>query len=436
MTLRHACLLGVSRALTAALLTTRIAFAIETVGVEIDASGPRTLSDVSLDARSGGNATGVITRSTAAVTFTSNARVSVYHEGTHTKGVLATAESTVIFPPAAAAVGGGLNVLEIVQPNGLHAIALESDDFASISFRGRGFVDEAGNGDAIFARVFEHSNMHIDGLVAVKESGNGDTIGLLLAGFGETVWTGVFDLYEEGNGDAFLAVVRSSATADFSGVARVVSNGNGDTYGVRTDGSSKVSLSGDVDLRSSIDRDAVLFDLTDQSQVIFDGRIVASANGRFNSGNKDVAPISVSDDAQLSVVGGAIGFESARGRGDVPGGPLPVELHDVELRERARFSWSGGAIDVTSLGLHVAPTFLVADSSILTIAGRDFDRPLGEVLDTKGSISGVLLDGTPFAMNFDRGASATIRLVPELSTAAMMLVFAGLLLIGVRADRS
>ncbi len=53
------------------------------------------------------------------------------------------------------------------------------------------------------------------------------------------------------------------------------------------------------------------------------------------------------------------------------------------------------------------------DQSIIEIHGTDFNLPLGELGDALGRITGVLLDGTPISVDFEREVGATIRLIPE-----------------------
>ena len=70
------------------------------------------------------------------------------------------------------------------------------------------------------------------------------------------------------------------------------------------------------------------------------------------------------------------------------------------------------------------------DRSIIEIHGTNFDRPLGDLDEKIGRVSGVLLDGTPVTVDFERALSAKIRLIPEpdalLVAVAALATLAGL----------
>lgn len=404
-------------ALVVGLLFVKPAEAAGVVGLEVSSPGPSVVPDITLDlgfSSAGGDVTGLVTSGFAEASLNAGGRIRVrYQRNDDAIGVFATEQSSVVFPPTPGAVGGGLTVLDVFERAIGDAIALHSEEQAEISFRGRATVDGSTNGDTIVAKAAGNSRIILDGVVEATQGGNGDTIGLLLSENSRAVWTGMIDLSEEGNGETFLADVGGAATAILMGTGSIESNGNGDTFGVRAQGESHVTFNGDVAIRSSIHRDAILLDVSNESHVRFNGRLIAPANGNFNAGNKDISPIRMSDTAQLQIEGGELLFASARGRGVVNGGPQPVELRDIELRDQASLFWSGGTLEVTSLGSSVIPTFLVEDVASLTIRGSAFNRPLGEVSGLTGGISGVLLDGTPFAVNFERALTATIILVPE-----------------------
>lgn len=411
------------------------------VGRVINTPGPSIVSDIAVEGRE--SLIGLRTQSTAEATLTSNARISVrvLWNGSAV-GVDATEQSTVMFPKAPGTVGGGLTVVDVYERAIGNAVALRASLQATVNFRGRAFIDSETNGDAIFAQASDNANMVLDGAVQATQSGNGHIIiaqssgdsnlilagfaeatesgngniyGLLVSGNSQSTWMGVLNLTEHGNGAAILASVSGSVRAELSGVANVESNGNGVTFGVITHGQSHVTFDADVVLRSSEYRDAVLLDLAEASQVVFNGRLVAPTNGNFNPGNRDVPPISMSGNAELKLIGGELLFAAARGRGS-------VELSDLELSDHANLIWSGGLFKVASLGVDVAPTFLLENASTLTIIGRSFNYPLGEVLDLTGHISGVLSDGNPFTMNFERAFTSKILLVPEPHTILLLLL--------------
>ena len=80
-------------------------------------------------------------------------------------------------------------------------------------------------------------------------------------------------------------------------------------------------------------------------------------------------------------------------------------------------------IEGAAIGGHIE----ARDGATISIFGSGFDLPLGLVTATVGTIVGFLADGTPFAWDFVRDASASIVLAPEpASTAATVAALVAL----------
>ena len=93
---------------------------------------------------------------------------------------------------------------------------------------------------------------------------------------------------------------------------------------------------------------------------------------------------------------------------------------DVQLRGFATATLRGG---------QVFGDLYAWDQSLLEIRGSGFNLPFGDLGDAIGRITGVLLDGTPISIDFERAENATIRLVPEPG-AQLLAVIAVLTLSG------
>jgi hypothetical protein len=65
------------------------------------------------------------------------------------------------------------------------------------------------------------------------------------------------------------------------------------------------------------------------------------------------------------------------------------------------------------------------------LSGTGFNLPCGDITAISGTLTGTLLDGTPINNDVGRASTATIRLVPEPST-ALLLAFG---LVGIAAGR-
>ncbi len=81
---------------------------------------------------------------------------------------------------------------------------------------------------------------------------------------------------------------------------------------------------------------------------------------------------------------------------------------------------ASGAAHVTIRGGSVA-AIGARDTARVDLIGAGFNFPLGDVGDRSGTLTGTLADGTPLAASFERGADATIHLVPEPNAFAMTL---------------
>ena len=164
---------------------------------------------------------------------------------------------------------------------------------------------------------------------------------------------------------------------------------------------------------------------------VLHGTLSSSRNGSLTiSGGEMLRSVRVEGFSVLTLSGGAI-FGSAslpalqvsgNGVATVAGGAFHG---DIRGDSGARLRISGGELD--------GDLFAQGISS-MTIAGSSFNRPLGELSETEGSLSGILADGTPFSVDFARGATATITLVPEPSSA--LLLVAGLAGLGAIRKRS
>jgi hypothetical protein len=123
------------------------------------------------------------------------------------------------------------------------------------------------------------------------------------------------------------------------------------------------------------------------------GFSTAEIHGGIISG--DAGGVLLHDQSSLAVTGGEIFGVNAPGIGIGPGVEATVTI-------------TGGEISGS-------PEDLVNNSpmSRIRIVGRaeSFNRPLGEISDESGSLTGLFADGTPFDLSFFRGGSGVIELV-------------------------
>ncbi len=150
----------------------------------------------------------------------------------------------------------------------------------------------------------------------------------------------------------------------------------------------------------------------------------------------------LTDDAVFSYGAGQLHMSG----GNIAGG---MELHDdsvmtfsgginhggVFTSEQSRMTISGGTTEwgVQSDGNSVVtisggtlkghnnssrPKILAQDTAQILLLGDQFNYPMGDITDLSGTVTGVLRDGSPFELDFERDSAARITLVvPEPGTA-------------------
>ena len=157
---------------------------------------------------------------------------------------------------------------------------------------------------------------------------------------------------------------------------------------------------------------------------VLHGTLSSARNGSLIiSGGEMLSSVRVEGFSVLTLSGGAIFGSASLPALEVSGNGVATlaggALHgDIRSEVDARLRISGGALggDLFALGI-----------SSMTIVGSRFNRPLGEISETEGMLTGVLADGTPFNVDFARGATASITLVPEPSSELLLAAgFAGL----------
>ncbi len=85
----------------------------------------------------------------------------------------------------------------------------------------------------------------------------------------------------------------------------------------------------------------------------------------------------------------------------------------LEVADDAELDIFGGTL--------LGDRLIASEQSFVTIHGTRFDRPLGLVTDLAGTITGNLLDGSPFSLDFQRlDPMASILLVPEPTTVVLL----------------
>jgi hypothetical protein len=96
----------------------------------------------------------------------------------------------------------------------------------------------------------------------------------------------------------------------------------------------------------------------------------------------------------------------------------------IEVEDGGELVVTGGALD----------RILAMGGSVL-VRGTGFDRPYGPILDTFGTLSGTLADGSPVTITLQCDAEATCA-IPEPEGAALPAVVATAMLAGLRARAS
>ncbi len=120
--------------------------------------------------------------------------------------------------------------------------------------------------------------------------------------------------------------------------------------------------------------------------------------------------LQVSDTSVVNVTGGIIGrnlLSLDTSTVYISGGTL---LGNLVASDETMVDLSGGVLK---------GDLLAFDDATITVHGSDFNLPLGNIVSTSGTLSGVLNDGTRIDVCFGRASTATITLVPEPSTALL-----------------
>lgn len=105
------------------------------------------------------------------------------------------------------------------------------------------------------------------------------------------------------------------------------------------------------------------------------------------------------DDSTVRLNGGVL---DVSGGGGTTGVIFPFVASDNARVDIRGGKWVLGADNVG---------FVVADSAVVTIYGWGFNRPDGAIADATGTITGILDNGDPFNLKFDRTGGGTIIIV-------------------------
>lgn len=338
-----------------------------------------------------------------------NFRVTSYHYAT---GLIAADQSIVDFRGNAIVEGmswgdavfakvrdegelllGGRVTLE--QDSNAEALGIDLADDAKFYLTGRLDVTDRGNDSAVGIRARGRSQSRLLGESRVSDAGNADAILIDLREESTAFVGGKVQIADEGNGNAVIIDASGSSYSLFAGIGSVKNQGNGKAIGVRAAGQSVVDFRGNYSLIETGSGQSILFDLRDHARVNFQGVLKAESSGNGNS----AALISLANNASLHFSAGLLENRS--------------RVLNLALSGASTMVWSGGQISSGSEGGMQTPSFVLNDSSTLKIRVRFASLPLGRVQNTQGPITGVLWDGSPFAMNYVRSESATIVLVPE-----------------------
>ena len=151
-------------------------------------------------------------------------------------------------------------------------------------------------------------------------------------------------------------------------------------------GTSEVYVSGGI-LRS-MDAPHLAFEFLANSKIIV-------------SGGELIGSYSFSDDASMVFSGGRVEGQlmfKGSSTGAISGGVFEGGL---QVQDGARLSIYGGG---------GSASVLVLSQGLLELVGGSFDRPLGFVEGTSGSLSGILADGNPISIDFQKSGTASILL--------------------------
>ena len=138
------------------------------------------------------------------------------------------------------------------------------------------------------------------------------------------------------------------------------------------------------------------------------------------------------DDSVMTFSGGELRdgvFTLDRSRMIISGG---INHWGIQSTASSVVTITGG--DITGNNSLSDSDLLIQDASQLILVGDQFNYPLGDVPDLTGTLTGVLLDGNPFELDFERDSTARITLaIPEPATASLLTIVA---MIGIRQCRT
>jgi hypothetical protein len=208
-------------------------------------------------------------------------------------------------------------------------------------------------------------------------------------------------------------VLDSSRLSILSGTVSRASSGPGNATGVELRESARLALSGGelVGVTSGPGNAVGVLAGGTSSVVVTGGTVRASTS------SPGVATgVVLDDESFLELKGGLLRVTTSE-----------VQAYGVVVNDMARARISGGDIGAFSSAFAATYDLILNDSARVEIAGRSSAYPPGIPLAAvTGQVSGTYMDGSSFSFSFQRGAAATILLVPEPGTAALVSV--GLLL--------
>jgi hypothetical protein len=235
-----------------------------------------------------------------------------------------------------------------------------------------------------------HSVVFNDGMVHVIDAGNSYPLEAMTVDDGPTMPTTVTIV--EGGQIATLATSNEQSFLIGSSIADMSGGEIGTRIHVAEN--SRMTVSGGLINAVSVPSNATVspipnFEITG-GQVV-SGVVVAGGKGEI-SGNAQVGSIGGTGSmstGHLSILGGSIG------------------LH-VFSRDGSTIDIRGGTFGMEpSTGL----TFRAEDSSTISIYGRSFNFPIGDIPVSVGTLTGVLQDGSPLDYNFASASTAIITLI-------------------------
>ncbi len=280
---------------------------------------------------------------------------------------------------------GGNSKVEIIGGSFLSTSdALRSDAEATVKIQGGSFT-----GDSIGLRAMNASKM---------------TVG------GGTV-TGQFALWSPDEAEVTVS------GGEFSGVLNdlrvqgsstcLISGGNftGESVGLAALDSARVLVTG-----GQFDNGSFAIRSTQLSEVGVSGGSFKGSTYAFVASEESLATIN----------GGS--FEAPRG-GIIVSNTAKAEIRGGTFKgpnEDGMYVTDSATVDIFAGDFQGLQTDIYTDSNaVVRIYGYDFNRPLGEVVDSSGTISGTYFDGTPFSIFFARFNNSIIELVSTYESWAM-----------------